>query len=228
MLTLGLPVFPPKGLPGYLLHMPPEFLARMPQPESADPARKVVEDNLAAGAVGTKLFLITPRREGLTTMPPDIARAAADATHAAGRMVVAHPTDIAGVRAALATGVDLLAHTTLGNTTPWPEDLLQQVGKTRIAMTPTLKLMGYEETQDPAEAHLIWSWKDPFFVLEDSTDKLRAANALLPKLARHQYINQVPVRSLPRRRPRLPDGLLTAVPRGLPRCLRGACRACVS
>lgn len=155
VLTLGLPVFPPKGLPGYLLHMPAEFLARLPQPESADAARKVVQDNLAAGAVGTKLFLITPRREGRTSMPLDIARAAADATHAGGRMVVAHPTDIAGVRAALATGVDLLAHTTLGSSAQWPEDLLQQVGKTRIAMTPTLKLMGYELAKERAEGPIV-------------------------------------------------------------------------
>lgn len=155
VLTLGLPIFPPKGLPGYLLHMPAEFLSRMPQPESADAARKVVQGNLAAGAVGTKLFLITPQRQGLTTMPPEIARAAADATHAAERMVVAHPTDIAGVRAAMAAGVDLLAHTTLGNTTPWPEDLLQQVGKTRIAMTPTLKLMGYELAKERVEGPIV-------------------------------------------------------------------------
>jgi len=155
VLTLGLPIFPPKGLPGYLLDLPSSFLSRLPQPESAEAARKVVQDNLAAGAVGTKLFLVTPRREGLTTMPPDIARAAAAATHAGGRMVVAHPTDIAGVRAAIATGVDLLAHPALGNTAPWPDDLLQQVSKSRIAMTPTLKLMGYELAKERAEGPIV-------------------------------------------------------------------------
>jgi imidazolonepropionase-like amidohydrolase len=67
VLTLGLPIFPPKGLPGYLLGMPSSFLSRLPQPESTDAARKVVQDNLAAAAVGTKLFLITPRRDRLNT-----------------------------------------------------------------------------------------------------------------------------------------------------------------
>jgi imidazolonepropionase-like amidohydrolase len=168
VLTLGLPIFPPKGLPGYLLDMPPDFLSRMPQPESADAARKVVQDNLAAGAVGTKLFIITPQRGRLTTMPPDIARAAADATHEGGRMVVAHPTDIAGVKAAIAAGVDLLAHTTHGNTTPWPDDLLQQVGKTRIAMTPTLKLMGYELAKERAEGPIVNQ------LIDASVDQVRA------------------------------------------------------
>lgn len=144
LLTLGLPIFPPKGLPGYLLGLPPSFLARLPQPETPEAARQVVNDNLAAGAVGTKLFVVTPRREGLTTMPAAIARAAADATHARGAMVVAHPTDIAGVKAAIAAGVDLLAHTAHGNTTPWPPELLAMVAEKRIAMTPTLMLMGYE------------------------------------------------------------------------------------
>lgn len=144
LLTLGLPIFPPKGLPGYLLGLPPSFLARLPQPETPEAARQVVKDNLAAGAVGSKLFVVTPRREGLTTMPAAIARAAADATHEQGGLVVAHPTDIAGVKAAIAAGVDLLAHTTHGNTTPWPPELLVLAAEKRVAMTPTLMLMGYE------------------------------------------------------------------------------------
>ncbi len=155
LLTLGLPIFPPKGLPGYLLGLPPAFLARLPQPETPEAARQVVHDNLAAGAVGTKLFVVTPRREGLTTMPAAIARAAADATHAQGGTVVAHPTDIAGVRAAIDAGVDLLAHTTHGSTTPWPPELLALVAEKRIAMTPTLMLMGYELAKDGEQGPIV-------------------------------------------------------------------------
>ncbi len=155
LLTLGLPIFPPKGLPGYLLGLPPAFLARLPQPETPEAARQVVKDNLAAGAVGTKLFVITPRREGLTTMPAEIARAAAEATRAQGGIVVAHPTDIAGVRAAIAAGVELLAHTTHGNTTPWPADLLAEVAAQRIAMTPTLMLMGYELAKEGEQGPVV-------------------------------------------------------------------------
>lgn len=144
ILTLGLPLFPPKGIPFYLSALPPAFLAKLPQPESVAEAQAIVQKNMAAGAVGTKLFVITPRRGGNGIMPPEIARAAADATHRAGGVVVAHPTDIAGVAAAIAAGVDVLAHTTHGSTTPWPPELLKQVAEKRIAMTPTLMLMGYE------------------------------------------------------------------------------------
>jgi imidazolonepropionase-like amidohydrolase len=69
--------------------------------------------------------------------------------------VVAHPTNIDGVKAALAAGVDLLAHTTHGTTTPWPDDVLKQVGAKRIAMTPTLKLMGYELAKERAEGPIV-------------------------------------------------------------------------
>lgn len=155
LLTLGLPIYPPNGIPGYLLGLPPEFLAKLPQPESAKAATTIVKANMAAGAVGTKLFVVTPRREGLTTMPPDIARAAADTTHRLGGLVVAHPTDISGVRAAIAAGVDLLAHTTHGSTTPWPEDVLKQVHEKRVAMTPTLKLMGYELAKEGAKGPIV-------------------------------------------------------------------------
>lgn len=155
VLTLGLPIFPPKGLPFYLQGLPADFLARLPQPESADEARKVVRENLAAGAVGTKLFVITPQRGRVTTMPPDIARAAADATHEGKAMVVAHPTNIDGVKAAIAAGVDLLAHTTHGDTTPWPADLLKEVGAKRVAMTPTLQLMGYELAKERVEGPIV-------------------------------------------------------------------------
>lgn len=145
ILTFGMPIYPPNGIPSYLDHLPPDLLRRFPQPSDPAAAVKVVEDNLKRGAAGTKLFIVTPQHGGaLRRMPADVALAAAKATHEAGKLVFAHPTDIAGVEASLAAGVDVLAHTTHGIATPWPEALRRKAVEQGLSMTPTLQLMGYE------------------------------------------------------------------------------------
>ncbi|MEO8103005.1 MAG: amidohydrolase family protein [Betaproteobacteria bacterium] len=149
ILTAGLPLFPLNGIPIYLDHFSPEFLARLPQPADVEAAVKVVRENLDAGADATKLFVATPQAgRRIQRIPADIARAAADETHRRGKLVLAHPTDIAGVEASLAAGVDILAHTTLGVETPWPEALRRQVIQQGMSLIPTLKLMSYELSKE--------------------------------------------------------------------------------
>lgn len=155
ILTAGLPLFPPNGVPVYIAHFPTQLLAKMPQPASAAAGIDAVRGNFDAGAEATKLFIATPQGRGvIRRMPADIARAAADESHRRGRMVFAHPTDIDGVRQSLAAGVDVLAHTTLGVETPWPEALRRQVIDARMAVIPTLKLMGYEMGKEQAPPHI--------------------------------------------------------------------------
>ena len=145
ILTAGWPLFPQNGIPIYLDHLPRELVDRFPQPSDAEAAVRVVRENLDAGADATKLFLVTPQPRGqVARMPAAIARAAADETHRRGKPVFAHPTDIDGVRAALAAKVDILAHSTLGATTLWPEAFLREVIAAKVAMIPTLKLLPYE------------------------------------------------------------------------------------
>ena len=146
ILTVGLPVFPPQGIPIYLSHFPKEVRDRLPQPGTAQAAVQVVRDNVAAGADATKLFVAPPtdERGTIKRMPLAIARAAADETHRHKQLVIAHPTDIEGVRTAIAAGVDILAHTTLGAEVPWPDEVLRQFVDADMAMIPTLKLLGYE------------------------------------------------------------------------------------
>lgn len=146
ILTVGLPLFPPQGIPFYLSHFPKELRDRLPQPDTAQAAAQVVRDNVAAGTDATKLFVATPTddRGTVKRMPVDIARAAVDETHRHQQLVIAHPTDIDGVRTAIAAGVDILAHTTLGEETPWPDEVLRQFVDADMAMIPTLKLLGYE------------------------------------------------------------------------------------
>lgn len=153
ILAVGLPLFPPDGLPFYLAGMPKSLLDSLPQPALPEAAVKVVVENLDAGADGTKLFVATPQANGtVKTMPPAIVQAASKATHARGKLVMAHPTDVAGVRSALAGRVDIVVHTTLDDGKPWPAGLAKEIVAARMGMVPTMKLWGYELTKENVPA----------------------------------------------------------------------------
>jgi imidazolonepropionase-like amidohydrolase len=145
ILTVGLPLFPPKGLPTYIGDMSPSLLAKMPQPDTVSAALAVVRQNLDAGADATKLFIVTPQRDqSAKRMAADVAAAVASETHRRGKLVFAHPTDLDGLRAALRAKVDILAHPPLGTPGPWPQELLDQLIDAGVHMVPTLKLLRYE------------------------------------------------------------------------------------
>jgi imidazolonepropionase-like amidohydrolase len=116
------------------------------QPASVEEALTEVQANIDAGANATKLFLMTPQGGGrYAFMQPDIALAAADATHRRGLPVLAHPTDIEGINLAIEAGVDILVHTTIGEgKTVWDATLIEQLRAKDIALVPTLKLFPYE------------------------------------------------------------------------------------
>jgi imidazolonepropionase-like amidohydrolase len=145
ILTVGWAIYPTDGIPFYLRDLPKAVLDQQKQPPDAVAARAVVRDNLAGGADGTKLFMVTsPDRNITRTLSPDIARAAAEATHARGKLVLAHPTSIAGIRLALDAGVDIIVHTTLGETAPWDAKLTGEMVAKEMSVVPTLKLWSYE------------------------------------------------------------------------------------
>jgi imidazolonepropionase-like amidohydrolase len=147
--TVGLPLFPPGGIPFYIHDLPPDVLGRMHQPRNADEARADVRQNLARGANATKLFLHTsPDGKSPRFMSLDIASAAAEETHARRKLVLAHPTSLEGVRVALASGVDVLVHTTPGEQVAWDEALVGQLIAKHLSVVPTLKLWDYELRKD--------------------------------------------------------------------------------
>lgn len=154
ILTAGWALFPPHGLPIYISHLRKELLDKLPQPTSVDEALEVVRANFAAGADGTKLFLVTPQGENnpAKRMPPAIASAAVAETHRRAQLVFAHPTDIQGVREALDAQVDILAHPPLGAPVPWPESLMKQVRDAGMSMIPTLKLLEFELAKEHVPA----------------------------------------------------------------------------
>ncbi|GAB3467755.1 amidohydrolase family protein [Massilia terrae] len=142
--TAGLPLYPAHALPFYLAGLPAEVRAMLPQPESADEARRIVLANRAEGADITKLFtgsIVAPDK--VVPMREDIAAAAVLQSHQLGLLVFAHATNLAGVRVAMASGVDVLAHA--------PEDvggidssLIRELARKRLAIIPTLKLFSQD------------------------------------------------------------------------------------
>ena len=146
ILTVGNPLYPENGIPFYLRDLPPEVLEQLAQPATPEEAVAVVQGNFARGANGTKLFVVTPQGGGeFKRMSAEVARAAADEAHRLGGFVVAHPTDPDGVQAAVAAGVDIIAHTTIDPpNSAWSADLIQRMVARHVAVIPTLKLWRYE------------------------------------------------------------------------------------
>jgi imidazolonepropionase-like amidohydrolase len=145
ILTTGLAIFPVDGLPSYVSDLPADVLARMHQPHDAAEARRDVRTNLAAGTDATKIFLVTPvdaHRLGILTL--EVARAAAEETHRRGKLLLAHPTTVAGLKLGLDAGVDVFVHTTVGDNQPWDAALVKRMVKQRAAVIPTFKLWYYE------------------------------------------------------------------------------------
>lgn len=151
LLTVDAPFYPEHGTPVYVR----PFLAaqRVASAEVATPqaARERAQAQLRAGADGSKLFTgaIVGGAEGVLPMPLPIATAVAAATHAAGKPVFAHPSDLRGIEIALAAGVDVLAHTTPA-AGAWPQGLAQRLVEHNVALVPTLALFELELRRENA------------------------------------------------------------------------------
>lgn len=145
ILTAGWPIYPVDGIPFYLRDLPKSLLDQLQQPKTVAEARADVRENLGHGADGTKLFVVTTPQLGTSReMLPQIARAAVKETHARGKLVLVHPTSIAGIRIAMKAGVDVIVHTTLGEQQPWDAALTREMVAKKISIIPTIKLWPYE------------------------------------------------------------------------------------
>jgi imidazolonepropionase-like amidohydrolase len=156
ILTAGWPIYPTDGIPFYLHDLPKTVLDQLKQPKDAAAARAGVADNFAGGADGTKLFMVTsPGQNVVRTLSPDVARVAADETHARGKLVLAHPTSVAGIRLALDAGVDIIVHTTLGESAPWDASLTREMVAKQMSVIPTFKLWSYELAKQNVPAPVV-------------------------------------------------------------------------
>ena len=142
-------IFPENGIPVYV----PEEIARQLTPfEAATPAdaARMAKQSLALGGDGIKVFTGAIMGHGkVTPMPADVARAAVEVAHAAGKPVFAHPSNHVGTDNALAAGVDILAHTIPIEDGYTAEELARMKAQ-HVALTPTLTLWEVELEKDNA------------------------------------------------------------------------------
>jgi imidazolonepropionase-like amidohydrolase len=148
--TAGTALYPPHGVPYYVRDEAPKWMvAMMPQPDTPQDATRIVRRNLASGADVTKLFTGSWVAHGhVLPMPVDIARAAVTESHLNGKLVFAHPSNLAGVEVAINSGVDVLAHAA-DDTRGVDAKLLGTAIGRNMAMIPTLKMFTTTVTTDP-------------------------------------------------------------------------------
>jgi imidazolonepropionase-like amidohydrolase len=148
--TAGTALYPPHGVPYYLRETLPGWVVKiMPQPDSPEEAQRIVRHNLASGADVTKLFTGSWVERGhVVPMPLDIASAAVTTSHLNGRIVFAHPSNLAGTNVAVQSGVDVLAHVP-DDTRGITPDLWTAMIRKNMAVSPTLKMFTTTVTTDP-------------------------------------------------------------------------------
>jgi len=160
ILTAGEPLYPAGGVP--------EVAKQFNLPEAATPeqaaewARKHLDD----GADVLKVFTGAGYSGHVTIMSPEIVRAVVTEAHKRGKLVFAHPQNVAGRQAAVDGGVDVLAHT------PDPsgddnDKMLKDLKAWRTVVIPTLKLWGIDVQPEDRDR-----------VVNNGVNEIRAFNAL--------------------------------------------------
>jgi imidazolonepropionase-like amidohydrolase len=157
------PGFVPRGAtPFYIL---PD---RLPELDSPADATARVAARIREGAGAIKLFtgsFASPTR--IVPLPVSVVRAATDEAHRQHRLVVAHPSNDAGLAAALDGGVDVLAHTSPDGG-PWDAALIGQMKRAHLALIPTLKLWTFELSRRGVDSASVQK------VLQVAVDQLQA------------------------------------------------------
>ena len=141
ILTAGSGFAPEGGSPYYILPL------RLPELRDEAQTTALVNGELDGGADLVKLFTGSwAQRDAIVVMPVDIVRAATGAAHRRSKIVIAHPSNNAGARAAIEGGVDILAHTFPSelDRRPWDRALPGMMRERGMALVPTLKLWPYE------------------------------------------------------------------------------------
>jgi imidazolonepropionase-like amidohydrolase len=172
ILYVDTPFFPEGGTPVYVRELFAEMGAPSAEVATADEARSRAAAQLQAGADGVKLFAGAILGGEADVLPMDVAIATAivEAAHRAGKPAFAHPTNVAGLEVSLASGVDILSHTTPVSG-PWDEAMVQRLRAADIALTPTLTLFDHELRRENAPQEVI----DRF--LGNATQQVRALHA---------------------------------------------------
>ena len=143
IITVATSLFPAHAVPIYVSQeIGEEEAAKLPQPATAEEAKRIVEESvrLRPGAKALKLFTGTwlgGSRTGLMDLA--VVKGATAAAHRHGLVIFAHPQTAEGLEAALSGGVDVLAHTD-PDAGPWSPELVRRLLARHMALVPTLSL----------------------------------------------------------------------------------------
>ncbi|KAA2239424.1 amidohydrolase family protein [Chitinophaga agrisoli] len=134
------------GIPFTPLNGSPFYIKPLKLPEIGDPASaaRYVEEQISAGAQGIKIWSASPNGRMVVPMQIAVAKAAIRVAHEHHLPVFAHPTSDTGVAVAIASGVDVLAHTAPDEHHDWPPATIKALLKANIALIPTMKLFPWE------------------------------------------------------------------------------------
>jgi len=155
--TAGSGLYPPHGTPYYLTEPMVRFvIALTAEPDTPEEARRAVRRNLEAGADVTKLFTGSwISNSQVLPMPLAVAKAAVETSHLNGKLVFAHPSNLAGARVAIESGVDVLAHAP-DDTRGIDSSLFATMVRNNMAMTPTLKMFATTVSTKPGYLNPIY------------------------------------------------------------------------
>jgi imidazolonepropionase-like amidohydrolase len=116
----------------------------MPVVNAPEDAVQRVRAQIQRGADGIKLFTGSVQGGGkVANMPLDMVRSAAQEAHRHHLPVIAHPQNSAGLEAAIAGGVDILAHT-VPDSPSWTPAFTARLKQAHVALIPTLTLFDFE------------------------------------------------------------------------------------
>jgi imidazolonepropionase-like amidohydrolase len=144
ILTAGMPLYPPHGIPFYLVESLPRdvlgYIDAHATPATPAAARAQVDGNVRAGADVIKLFTGSWIARGtVLPMPDSVASAAVREAHRQHRLVFSHCSNVVGARVALEAGVDVMAHA-LDDTRGVDSSLFRRMVERRMSLIPTLSL----------------------------------------------------------------------------------------
>jgi imidazolonepropionase-like amidohydrolase len=166
ILTVGEPIWAVE--PVYVRGFLRQNNIHIPNTEAPEQATDLVRDHAAKGANGIKLFTGSDQGRGqVVLLPAATAKAAVDEAHRHGMLVFAHPTNVEGVRVAMDSGVDVLAHT-LPQSPPWNAEFTEQLKRANLSLIPTLTLFDVEgrKANVPDQRRTAW--------IAQMVDQLRA------------------------------------------------------
>lgn len=141
ILTVGEPFFPDHGTPIYVADLYRTTGLASPEIKDIASATARAEHQIGEGADGVKLFTgaIVGGKIGVLPMPVDQAKALSAVAHKQDRPVFAHPSDQAGLDAAIEGGADILAHSA-HDAGPFSPELVARLKARNMALVPTLTL----------------------------------------------------------------------------------------